>query len=219
MTRIKICGLSEVEHALAACQAGADFIGLVFAPSKRLVSPEKALEIVRVLRQQSHRPGIVGVFANQDIQEVNRIAEECRLDWVQLSGSEPWDYCRQVVRPVIKVIHVVDGMKAGDIINKMENEQRCTAEQKMIYLLDSKGKGSYGGTGQAFDWQIARDVSARFEVLIAGGLNQDNVRSLLKVARPWGIDASSGVETAGIKDIVKIRSFIYAVREFDNFDK
>ena len=122
MTRVKICGLMEIEQALAAARAGADFVGVVFAPSRRQISPEKALPIVEAIRSLPAHPEVVGVFANLEAQEVNRIADYCHLDMVQLSGDEDWAYCQNMKRPVIKVIHVSGGQKAGPVLTEIEKE-------------------------------------------------------------------------------------------------
>ena len=96
MTKIKICGLSKVQHALAAAEAGADFIGLVFASSPREISADRASQIAKEILELSPRPAIVGVFANWSAQKVNRIADRCHLDWIQLSGDETWHHCQQI---------------------------------------------------------------------------------------------------------------------------
>jgi phosphoribosylanthranilate isomerase len=212
VTKIKICGLSEIQHALAAAKAGADFIGLVFAPSQRQVSAQKALQIVEAIHSLKSHPEIVGVFVNSASSEVNRIADHCNLDWVQLSGDETWDYCQQIERPTIKTVHVSNTRTSNEVISEISMGYQLLPRQDFVCLLDSRVGDSYGGTGQAFDWKLAKEVSAKFSVIIAGGLTPDNVGQLVKEVLPWGVDVSTGVETDGQKDLAKITEFIRVVR-------
>jgi phosphoribosylanthranilate isomerase len=214
MTRIKICGIRDKTHALAAVEAGADFIGLVFAPGKRQVSPTNAREIVSAVKKSSNATKVVGVFVNAPGFQVNEIADFCALDVVQLSGDESWEYCCEVVRPVIKAIRV-DQQSPEELHSELSAGSKLLPAQRFVTLLDSRVEGQYGGTGDTFDWKLVQQVAKRFRVIIAGGLDPKNVAKLIERVAPWGVDVSSGVETGGVKDTSKIKAFIRAVRKAD----
>jgi phosphoribosylanthranilate isomerase len=242
MTRVKICGCRTIEDASAAAEAGADFIGLMFAESGRKISVEEASEIVRSLGKplremeqeappaafrtedsdlrswyehgaaalerflERKRPLTVGVFAGHTPDEINDVAEETGIDLIQLSGPEPWSSCLLVNRQVIKAVHVRDGETSKDVLERIE------PGSAIAIMLDRADKAAYGGSGQAFDWRIAAEVSAMVPVWLAGGLTPQNVSGAIEMVRPWCVDVSSGVETGGTKDHDKIRAFIRAAR-------
>jgi phosphoribosylanthranilate isomerase len=214
MTHIKICGIKDKTHALAAVEAGADFIGLVFAPSRRQVSPAQAREIASAVKKSSDTTKVVGVFVNAPSPQVNELVDFCALDWVQLSGDESWEYCREVVRPVIKAIRI-DQQSPEKLYAELSAGSKLLPAQGFIMLLDSRVEGKYGGTGESFNWNLAQQVTKRFPVIIAGGLDPKNVARLIERVSPWGVDVSSGVETGGVKDMAKIKAFIEAVRKAD----
>ncbi len=209
MTKIKICGITEVSYARAAIEAGADLIGVVLAPSPRQVSYDKAAEIAAAVKK---RLPVVGVFVNMPAGTVNSAIASCGLDWVQLSGDESWEYCQQIERPVIKAIHIADDWDEKRLTSHLEDGQRRLGSRAPIYLLDTWAEQKYGGTGQAFAWEIAREAVAKYPIIIAGGLNPENAGQVVSGLRPWGVDVSSGVESGGVKDIEKIKAFVQAVR-------
>jgi phosphoribosylanthranilate isomerase len=215
VTKIKICGLNDRESAIAAAKAGADFLGLVFAQSRRQVSPEKALQIVSAVREQKQRLPIVGIFVNEPAGEINRIARYCHLDIVQLSGHESWHYCLEIKRPLMKVIHIEAGQTAVRILSEIKEGYKVGLKQEPIFVLDTKTVDDYGGSGTVFDWKLAEKVSKRYPVMVAGGLTLQNVGKLVKQVNPWGVDISSGVESNGVKDILKIYDFIKIVRKVE----
>jgi phosphoribosylanthranilate isomerase len=243
MTRVKICGLTSPEHAALAAKAGADFIGLVFwEHSARHVSVHEAKAIVSALpaelpvatspaepraeerrplpwlersaaylsrRLQRKRPQVVGVFADMPASMINAIADRVGLDLVQLSGHEPWEEALAIRRPVIKAVHVGAGATARAILEQIE------VGTATLCLLDTSSAVTPGGTGQVFDWSIAATVARELPLMLAGGLTPENVATAVMRVRPWAVDVSSGVETGGLKDPDKIRTFLRAVREAD----
>ncbi|MFH0847684.1 MAG: phosphoribosylanthranilate isomerase [Chloroflexota bacterium] len=215
MTKVKICGVREVTHALSAAEAGADFVGFILAPGRRQVSPEMAKEIVAALKGLEHPPLTVGVFVNAKAEEVNRIVRFAGLDMVQLSGDESWEYSLAIDRPITKVVHVPDYKSSRELMSHLELGRRTLGERPFIPLLDSGGSGAYGGTGEVFDWEVVGDIPEEFTAVVAGGLTPENVGELVRRTKPWGVDVSSGVETEGRKDSLKIRAFLEAVRQAD----
>jgi phosphoribosylanthranilate isomerase len=212
ITKVKIDGFKEEEHILAAAEAGADFVGMIFAPGKRQVTPEQAVALVKAVKTLDKPPAVVGVFVNAPASEVNRIAEECDLDLVQLSGDEDWQYCLEIDKPVIQVIHVADSDTVDSIVAKIEEGFNILQSRDVMYLLDTKSDDAYGGTGQSFSRHVAVGVAGRLPVFIAGGLDPDNVAGVVEEVHPWGVDVSSGVEINGKKDITKIKAFISEVK-------
>jgi phosphoribosylanthranilate isomerase len=210
MTQVKICGITDAACVGAIAEAGADLIGVVFAPSPRQVTPEKAREIAAAAKE--HHLPVVGVFVNKPPAEVNTMVATCGLDWVQFSGNEDADCCRQMRLPFIKAIHIAPDWNEERLLAHLENHQRQLRHSSPVYLLDTQVEQKYGGTGQTFSWDIARRAVAKYPVIIAGGLRPENVGKVVAELNPWGVDVSSGVESNGVKDIEKIRAFIKAAK-------
>jgi phosphoribosylanthranilate isomerase len=196
MTRVKICGICDLEAAKTAVEAGADLIGFHFCDSERRVSPEEARSIIEELLV---RPKIAGVFIDEAPDAVRQIAEYVDLDLVQLHGSEQPGF--EAGRPVMKVLKVKDGRVPG-----------ADGWPDPI-MLDSWSTDQRGGTGRTWDWELARRLLASRKVFIAGGLQPGNVGKVVSEFRPYGVDVSSGVEALPrVKDPDKVRAFVRAVR-------
>jgi phosphoribosylanthranilate isomerase len=201
---VKICGLTTVEDALAAARLGVDAIGLVFSPqSPRWVDRDKARQITRALPPFVLR---VGVFVDAPAETIARTAEDVGLDVLQLHGQETPEDIARLPRRVIKAVSVGEGFAAEDALRY---EGRAAG-----ILLDTRATGRPGGTGQTFDWTLARQVREKASFLaLAGGLTPDNVHLALTSVRPDLVDVSSGVESSpGRKDVEKMRAFVEAVR-------
>lgn len=215
MIEFKICGLRSLEHALAACDAGASLLGFVFVPGvRRQVSIEQARSVISQLRELrgAAGPRIVGLFANQPLRDVNQTVRECDLDFAQLCGDEPPAYWDNVDAWVVRQVKVDDSLERESATSTALREIEEVAKRLHLTLLDKRVKGALGGTGHTFDWNIASEIAKRHPVFLAGGLAPDNVREAIGTVRPWGVDVSSGVETDGIKDTTKIAAFAKMVR-------
>ena len=216
MTRFKICGLRDVPNALVAAESGADFLGFVFVEGvRRQLTPSGGSEIIHEFRMAfdgDRMPKIVGLFANQDAGFVNSVIHRCGLDYVQLCGDERPEFWNGLDAPVIRQVKVHEDLPHDEVVSLVSEQVAEALDGGHIALLDKHKPGALGGTGIAFDWSIAREVSSGASVMVAGGLHPRNVAQAIEIAAPWGVDVSSGVETDGVKDAEKIRAFAAAVR-------
>ena len=202
MPKIKICGITREADAHLAASLGADALGFVLAESPRRIAPEMVRKICMSLP-----PFVttVGVFVDTDMESVRQIATFCGLDWVQLHGNESPDYCRALAFKLLKAIRV----KGRQSIEAAAAYKDCVKG----FLLDSFVKGQHGGTGKSFDWDLAKEVKKYGPVILSGGLGPENVKEAIRVVKPYGVDVSSGVESApGVKDHEKMRRFVKEAR-------
>ena len=201
-TRIKICGITSVEDALAATRLGADAIGLVFyPPSPRYVEVEQAAEIAAALP-----PFVttVALFVNADEQTIADVVSRVRIDLIQFHGNECKDYCGLHQRPYIKAVRMSDDVDLDKQLNDFS--------QARGLLLDTYKAGVPGGTGEQFNWdRVPAHVADK--IILAGGLTPENVKDAVAQVHPYAVDVSGGVESApGKKDTEKMARFIEAVR-------
>lgn len=201
-TKVKICGITNVADGLAAAEAGADMIGLMFyEKSPRHISLPTAVEISRALPPFVVR---VGVFANPSEEEVLRAISECGVTMLQFHGEESPEFCAQFGVMSMKAIRVRD----VESLRALENFQTDA------FLLDAHSENGLGGTGETFNWDLAIEAQKFGKpIVLAGGLTPENVAEAVRKVQPFGVDVSSGVEFApGKKDHAKVRAFIAAVR-------
>jgi phosphoribosylanthranilate isomerase len=219
MTRIKICGLRKTDDALVAIDSGADFIGFVFIEGVRRQITLKQADVMisDIRRLRTTCPArLVGLFANQPVNHVNDVVKLCDLDLVQLCGRETIRYWSSIDVPVIKQVKVAKDQNPTMVELKVHKQVSKIVTHGQYAVLDGLKKGHLGGTGETFNWEIARQLSPKYDFLLAGGLSPDNVASAITTANPWGVDVSSGIETDGAKDSDKIISFINQVRLADS---
>lgn len=218
MIRVKICGIGTPDDARAAAEAGADFIGMVFVPERhRRITPDAAKEIVDAVREiNGPEPRMVGLFADQPLDEVNETVAHCGLDAVQLCGKESVEYAADVGCQAIKVVHVPATSRVPGDVPPLADRIAEYAAAGCLVTLDRLVEGIQGGTGLSFNLEVAASLSRRgSEFLLAGGLTPASVGRVISEVRPWGVDVSSGVETLGKKDRRKIRRFVENARHAD----
>lgn len=204
MIKVKICGITNLEDAIFACECGADLLGFIFyKKSPRYITPEKAYSIISKLPSSVEK---VGVFVNELPDTINMIVEIAGLTAVQLHGEEPPEWIKEIKSFVIKAIRVKEKKDIREI--KRYNSIR-------VFLLDSFTQ-SYGGSGKSFNWEIAKEAKKYGRIILSGGLTPENVAEAIRMVKPYGVDVSSGVERKpGKKDREKVREFIRAVRSVD----
>jgi phosphoribosylanthranilate isomerase len=202
--KIKICGITNPDDAMAAVDAGADALGFVFYKSSpRYVHPDVVRRMVASLP-----PFVlpVGVFVNEDLTVVQDVIDSCGLAVAQLHGEETAAYCEQVGRPVWKAIRLKN---SGGFLALAEYKGRAGVR---ALLIDAYSASAHGGTGQKADWALAAEAARTAPVLLAGGLTPENVGDAIRMVKPYGVDVSSGVEASpGKKDHHKVTAFIQAV--------
>jgi phosphoribosylanthranilate isomerase len=213
--QIKICGLRSAEAALVTADAGAHYLGFNFVEGvRRQLQPDEGTQIIAEYRaaqlesSSTNRPAVVGLFLNRDPDFVNEIARKAGLDYLQLCGDEDANYISKLELPIFKMVRVKDGTTPADLDQIVS--PLLSANNGV--LLDVYDKKMPGGSGKSFDWSAAENIANRENVMLAGGLNPENVGDAIAQLSPWGVDVASGVETDGVKDPERIRAFIDAVR-------
>jgi len=204
MTKVKICGIKTLPDALAAIEAGADYLGFNFYPkSVRFIEKSACAEITSVLKREHPQIELVGVFVNFPVDEIKDILQTCNLDLAQLHGDETPEMFAQLAPHAFRAFRGIPESNAG-----------YERDEVPAMLIDAAVKGVYGGSGVTADWAAAAELAKKYPLLLAGGLTPENVADAIRQVRPWGVDVASGVESApGEKDAGKMKAFVQAVRE------
>jgi len=195
--KVKVCGMTSLKDALNAVEGGADAVGFIFyKKSPRSVTMKTVREIVLELPPFVDT---VGVFVDETAEQINKIADYCNLDIIQLHGDESPTFCKKIRRKVIKAFRIKD----------MQSVKKLSSFQVSGFLLDTFSENLHGGTGKVFDWNLALPAKKFGPVIMAGGLTPNNVQQAVRQIRPYGVDVCSGVESEpGIKDHKKVRAFL-----------
>lgn len=206
MTMVKICGLKTKEHVRAAIEAKTDFIGFVFAPSKRQISVEKAKSLAALIPPTIKK---VGVVVNESNERLHQLFTEVGLDYIQYHGDESPTFIKEVGLPAIKAFSVTESFDWNQLDHYSVD----------YYLLDAPGTVHRGGSGKTFKWEILQNSPiSKEKIILAGGLNAENVIEAIEIALPFAVDVSSGVEKNGIKNNTLIQQFIEATRGVKQYD-
>lgn len=205
--QLKVCGITELEDARYLAGAGANYLGFVqHEESPRYAPPSLARDIIEWV----HGPSPVGVFVNDGAATINQAVEEAGFELAQLHGQEPPHVVEQVDCPVIKAIHVRHDA-SSDQLRTLFERYKETAD---YFLLDTHDSSVWGGTGESFNWRLARDLSSEYPIFLAGGIDASNVRRAVETMRPFAVDLSSSLEDRpGEKSFKKIDAFLDAFRE------
>jgi len=213
--QVKVCGLTNLPDARWAYQCDADLLGFIMVPaSPRYRTPEQVARLTHMLRQEGCTAQLVGVFAGESVERVNAIAQDCDLDLVQVHGNlgsprlgaahPNGAYLGALERPVIRAVQVRESVPWEELAE----------EQAWAWLLDGHSPNKLGGTGNTWNWELARAADPQAHVIVAGGLNPNNVAAAIAAAQPWGVDVSSGVERVpGLKDHALVKRFLQAARQ------
>lgn len=204
---VKICGITTLVDAIAAVDAGADMLGFNFyEPSSRYITPQSCVKIISALKSSGRSVINVAVFVNRSPENVRKILSDCSLDLAQLHGDESPENLAALGNLAFKAIRPSDHSTAQQALDEYVHRN-----QSPHMLIDAHHKSMYGGTGKTSNWEIAQRLGAQVPILLAGGLNPNNVAEAIQNVRPWGVDVASGVESSpGIKDHAKITAFICA---------
>jgi len=202
MTKIKICGIKTLEDALAAIDAGVDYLGFNFyRRSVRFIEKRACAEITSVLKKEHSRIKLVGVFVNSLVEEIKDILDTCSLDMAQLHGDE-----------TAEMLKALDGKAFKAFRGIPESIDGFVRSESPVFLVDASVKGVYGGSGVTADWNGAAELAQKYPLLLAGGLTPENVAEAVRRVKPWGVDVASGVESApGEKDASKMKALVKAV--------
>jgi phosphoribosylanthranilate isomerase len=205
--QLKVCGITELEDARYLAGAGADYLGFIqHEDSPRYAPPALARDIIEWV----HGPTPVGVFVNDDAKTINAAVDEAGFEMAQLHGQEPPFVVDAVDCPVLKAIHVRHDASADQLRSLIERYE----EGADAFLLDTHNSSVWGGTGESFNWRLARELSSDYTIFLAGGLNADNLRRAAETMRPSAVDLSSSLEDApGQKSFAKIDTFMDAFRD------